>query len=628
MPIETNLYRWPSNALDLKQFGEYYKPPTAAEYQDIETSRIRNRLNDIRLRETEQAVLDEQARVNYLLSLPQYGAVPGAQAASPMAPQPAAVTPPSPSPQFDSGWRGPLSTDPKPVQGGSIMEQPGPAPTVVPTPGIPATISSPALPPLDGSDLPRPRNRGELVAREQEIARRQALFDQIRKQKMDAFTPLYKALVDSGDDSAFQALLSNAGNDPYMSGTVSWLKNVKVTGPGETTYNGSLTREQLESFVPKAATPEMEGLIRNAPPGNYKVKSKNGRVIEFEMVPEKAVGEEILISRSLRQTLGREPTPAEILAEIDRRKALSGEEKNKSEYQQAKALIAERLGRQPTEREIHEQLMRDKKEIAAVQASGRVSGTYTNEEMVKLAETHGKLLAEGREAPSQVRNTFGVPLSNLAIAEAIKLNPNYNVETAEANFQWYKSTATQRMIRRTASIMDEGGALDEMIRLAKLVDNPAGTPINKVKGQVGVALGDSRRQLLDAVTNLSAEEQQQIFGAVGGGEKFLLLAQSLADPNLSVEQYVNAAKEIRYMIYTRQKANVEGTPLQRKWEYIGARAAAARPYLKESQQLEIKELTRSGYVFKNEKELEAAVKSGKVKPGQRVVVDGKLATWD
>lgn len=153
-----------------------------------------------------------------------------------------------------------------------------------------------------------------------------------------------------------------------------------------------------------------------------------------------------------------------------------------------------------------------------------------------------------------------------------------DIKETFGNYAWFKTQGAQRLIRRTESIVAPGGAVDEAIRFAELVDNPAGTPINKLTGKAKVLFGDSRRQLLNLVTNVSAEEQQQIFGAMGGGERFLELAQSLTNPDLSVEQYVNAAKEIKYLIYTRQVANVRGTPEEAKWEKLGSKFRAERPF--------------------------------------------------
>lgn len=157
-----------------------------------------------------------------------------------------------------------------------------------------------------------------------------------------------------------------------------------------------------------------------------------------------------------------------------------------------------------------------------------------------------------------------------------------DIKEKAGNYAWYKTQGAQRLIRRTESIVAPGGAADESIRFAELVDNPKVTTINNLTGRAKVLFSQSQRQLLNLVTNVSAEEQQQIFGAMGGGERFLELAQSLTDPNLSVDTYVNAVKEIKYLIYTRQVANVRGTPEEKKWADMGAKFKKERPFAPES----------------------------------------------
>ena len=152
------------------------------------------------------------------------------------------------------------------------------------------------------------------------------------------------------------------------------------------------------------------------------------------------------------------------------------------------------------------------------------------------------------------------------------------VKEGAGNYAWYKAPGTQRLIRRTESIVAKDGAVDEAIRFATLVDNPAGTPLNKLTGKAKTMFGSSQRSLLDLVHGLSSEEIQQIMGAQGGGERFLEFTNALNDPNQSVEQYVNNAKELKYLIYTRQAANVRGTPEEKKWEEMGKQFKADRPF--------------------------------------------------
>jgi hypothetical protein len=191
-------------------------------------------------------------------------------------------------------------------------------------------------------------------------------------------------------------------------------------------------------------------------------------------------------------------------------------------------------------------------------------------------------LVRGRTAPSDVSQSFRQPwVRILAVGMAMDKDPNYNEIQADANKQWYIAPNTQRLIRRTESIVMPDGPIDEAIRFAKLVDNPAGTPHNRLTGAAKVAYGGSQRALLNVAQGLVSEETQQIMGAQGGGQRFLDFTQRLNDPNLSVEQYVNNALEMKYMIITRQLANTRGTPEQEKWEKYAEQIKKERPFVKE-----------------------------------------------
>ena len=145
-------------------------------------------------------------------------------------------------------------------------------------------------------------------------------------------------------------------------------------------------------------------------------------------------------------------------------------------------------------------------------------------------------------------------------------NDNWIEQGARASY--YSNPTTQNLLNRTTSLIEKGGTFDQMIAAAKAANLPAGTPINRVTGLWKIATGDSVRQLLNAVNSVGSDEIQQIFGSKQGGVEFLKLAQSLTNPNLSVGQYVNTVNELKKLVYIRMRSNVEGTPLQSKWDAL------------------------------------------------------------
>jgi hypothetical protein len=248
----------------------------------------------------------------------------------------------------------------------------------------------------------------------------------------------------------------------------------------------------------------------------------------------------------------------------------------KTEFDIVRNALTEKLGRTPTAMELDAGIMERKKSISTATSEGKIEGAVPLKQVMVLRD---KILSGGATL-DDVTNSMGIPAKNRVMEEVIKASPDYDFIQAQANRNWFKTPTTQRLIRRTESIVVPGGPIDEAMRFAKEVDNPAGTPINAVTGKLGVALGNSRRQLLDLVHGLNAEEIQQIMGAQGGGERFLEFTKQLSDPNQSVEQYINAAKEMRYLIVQRQVSNVRGTPEQKKWEGMADNLQVDLPYMR------------------------------------------------
>lgn len=634
MPIDTGIYPISrGNALtQMVPIDQMVPVPTAKDIVDLsvartnlESAKIRNRLSIMAMSDSEKERQAEIDRQNYLLGIgsPTAG-MPGVAPGTPPvtgAPQPPAAAPApagagGPNAFAAPGYPGADVLRPKPGgPAGADVKVPlkppdtfgdvvPPTPTPAPTPGAEEAGRAATTPPkivmgpadvqawLNGVDLPKAKSYGEFAAQQQIIAERRKTFDEGHKRTMEEFKPIYQAIVNAGDEDAMKILLANASQNPFLTGLATYLKDIKLPEPGSVVMTQNLNQGSLNHLASIAANPMLRGIIENAPPGMYKVKTTNGKVTEFDVVTEKSETNEQLAERALKEEKAAkgDTTPVSAQEVINKMNEIKAGGKTKTDYEQARAVLKEQLGRDPSETEIEKHMFERKRTLARETAGGRFAGIYESSPQQKQIEDAAHNLVAGKIAPSMVKNTFGVSVSNFAINRAIELDPNYNAEDAEANYQWYKQH--QLLIRRTESMIDpDHGAISEAIRLAKAVNQPAGTPINKITGAVGIALGASVRQVFNTANDILAEEGGQIFGSRGGGEKFLELARGLTDPNLSVEQYINAVKEMNFMILTRQMANVRGTPAQGVYERAFEKAKGERPFLTEAEKKKSKAKT-------------------------------------
>ena len=155
----------------------------------------------------------------------------------------------------------------------------------------------------------------------------------------------------------------------------------------------------------------------------------------------------------------------------------------------------------------------------------------------------------------------------------------------QANADFFKNPANQRLIRQIGSTFE---AMDEDKRLAKLVDNPAGTPLNKLKGAAQVALGNSQRAMFNMGNLASIDEFNRIMGGSGGAVQYFEELKEKIDPNMSVQQYLDVMNEAKYYLATRLKAYTEGTPLSKKMAGWYEEVKGNRPYLTDEERSQSK----------------------------------------
>jgi hypothetical protein len=158
----------------------------------------------------------------------------------------------------------------------------------------------------------------------------------------------------------------------------------------------------------------------------------------------------------------------------------------------------------------------------------------------------------------------------------------------QANADFYKNPANQRLIRQIQSTFE---AMDEDKRLAQLVNNPAGTPLNKLKGAAQVAFGNSQRAMFNMGNLASIDEFNRIMGGNGGAVQYFEELKKKIDPNMSVKQYLDVMNEAKYYLATRLKAYTEGTPLEKKIGPWYEQVKESRPYLSPEKKGGTKKLT-------------------------------------
>lgn len=396
--------------------------------------------------------------------------------------------------------------------------------------------------------------RGDLFAQEY-LEKQQAAVQQQQQQFLNNSAPILTELMaqyskngdNKGKDAALDGisgLYAGKPNADLVNQRLAELRKVDVSGPAGTfAFEGEVTPATLSLAKDLRVPPQIMAGLQGRLGQYLNMKVENSQVKEWKTERKGGDEEKNKTKEQLFDIAQHDPDP-------EKRKRAQENLAAMKEY-----------------------------DLAVAGAKTEQSQTAAEAEGARIVEKYhlDDELLEGKRSPSMIAQSFRQPYVQLiAVANAIKKDPSYNAIEADKNAQWYGSA--QRLIRRTESIVAPDGAADEAIRFAKLVDNPAVTPLNKLTGKAKVMFGNSQRSLLNLVQGLSSEEVSQIMGAQGGGERFNEFTQSLNDTNQSVKQYVNNVKELKWLVYTRQKANVYGTPAQKRWDAMEKNFKDDRPF--------------------------------------------------
>ena len=191
-----------------------------------------------------------------------------------------------------------------------------------------------------------------------------------------------------------------------------------------------------------------------------------------------------------------------------------------------------------------------------------------------MEEVHAGKMSP-KDAETRLR-TMGYNLQQAFAEGYIRKYGDYDQTQLQANADFFRNPSNQKMLRQIKSTFE---AMEEDKRLAKLVDNPAGTPINSLTGAAKVAFGDSKRAMFNMGNLMTVDETNRIMGGQGGAVEYFKELEKRMSTNMSVKQYIDMMNEARYYVATRWKAYAEGTPLAKTMDKWYQQVKAERPYL-------------------------------------------------
>ena len=204
-------------------------------------------------------------------------------------------------------------------------------------------------------------------------------------------------------------------------------------------------------------------------------------------------------------------------------------------------------------------LLLEQRRTNTLLANAKLKAT-SDDQINSLAED----MTAGRIAPSQIKNAFGLPISNMVVQRALAMDPGFNAQEADSNYAYGKSTSTQNRVRAIDNLTMPGGAFDQLEQFSNTLTRSGSPWLNKpyLEALQG-AFGDQAVAVYNRVaTEVSVELAMALTtGTAQLSDSRVQLAMKLTDPDLNVAQIRDTLKASRGLLSSRRQAVTAGTYL-------------------------------------------------------------------
>ncbi len=216
-------------------------------------------------------------------------------------------------------------------------------------------------------------------------------------------------------------------------------------------------------------------------------------------------------------------------------------------------------------KETYDKMIADEIRVAGAKASEQTEAKFPDYAKLSPAQQSNidRIVEDvhaGRIEPKWVETNLRVFGANLNAAFTERYQQkygSYDQVKLQTNATWWKQPGTQQYVRRAKSAVM---AMEEDIRLAKLVNNPDAMILNRLTGAAKKAFSNSQRHMLDMGNLFTSDELNQILGGRGGAVEYFNRLQKVVDTNMSVTAYVNVLREAQQYLAMRLYEYAEGTP--------------------------------------------------------------------
>lgn len=172
------------------------------------------------------------------------------------------------------------------------------------------------------------------------------------------------------------------------------------------------------------------------------------------------------------------------------------------------------------------------------------------------AEDAGKLMAQRLVAPSEIQARSNPSFFVKAANAAVKADPTFNPQRAEAEFAVAKSPTNVGFFGSAKSLTDKGGTLDQLETVGKEIPQHDLPALNTIDDWRKAASGDGPIAKYAATALGVADDYAKVMGGGQGSDTSREQALKLIGPNQSPQQRADAVQGIRGAVGSQQESRI------------------------------------------------------------------------
>jgi hypothetical protein len=184
-----------------------------------------------------------------------------------------------------------------------------------------------------------------------------------------------------------------------------------------------------------------------------------------------------------------------------------------------------------------------------------------------------QLLVSGLVAPSELVSSRRPSFAQQALTDAQQLDPKWNAQKADADFNVAKSPAAQQFFGSANSLLAGGGTLDQLAAQSQALPKSKFPKLNTVADYIGYNWGDPALAAYGATALGVADDYAKVMGGGTGSDTARLQVLQSLSAAQNPDQRAAVLQNVRNAVTSQRDSRIGSNPVMRQM-YGGAPAAS------------------------------------------------------